>query len=451
MAFRHFTVGLAGRLFLVGAAMLAIIWLAQQGGYWVGTVIAIVIFLILVAELWRYVNRTNREVSRFLEAVRNADFSQRFLYKNFGSGFEELGEEFTKTVNQLREASVGHEAEVRRLKALVEHIPVPLLTLHSDHSITLQNNAARRLFGAAQITRLRDLRQFGVPFADAVESAVPAVRELVEFTVDGVEYQLTLAVTEIVIGGNSQRMISLQDIQSELDAIQAEAWQDLVSVLTHEIINSIAPVTSLAASASDVVDVVIEKVREGESISEELDDLRAAISIVARRSDSLTQFVDSYRQISRLAPAEKKRVQIRDLFDDVTKLALAECPADQEISLSSDVTPPGLDFYADRDLIEPVLLNLLRNARQATRDQDAPEIRLTAGLNRRGNIIVEVSDNGHGVSPENAKKIFVPFFTTRESGSGVGLALARQVMIAHGGFVRVSDNKGGGAVFRLTF
>ena len=451
MAFRHFTVGLAGRLFLVGAAMLAVIWLAQQGGYLVGTAIASVIFLILVAELWRYVNRTNREVRRFLEAVRNADFSQRFLYKNFGSGFEELGEEFTKTVNQLREAGVGHEAEVRRLNALVEHIPVPLLTLYSDNSITLQNNAARRLFGAAQITRLRDLRQFGVPFADAVESAVPAVRELVEFTVDGVEHQLTLAATEIVIGGNSQRMISLQDIQSELDAIQAEAWQDLVSVLTHEIINSIAPVTSLAASASDVVDVVIEKVREGQSISEELDDLRAAISIVARRSDSLTQFVDSYRQISRLAPAEKKRVQIRDLFDDVTKLALAECPEDQEISLNSDVTPPGLDFYADRDLIEPVLLNLLRNARQATRDQDTPEIRLTAGLNRRGNIIVEVSDNGHGVSPENAKKIFVPFFTTRESGSGVGLALARQVMIAHGGFVRVSDNKGGGAVFRLTF
>ena len=451
MAFRHFTVGLTGRLFLVGAVMLAVIWLAQQGGYLVGTAIASVIFLILVAELWRYINRTNREVRRFLEAVRNADFSQRFLYKKFGSGFDELGEEFTNTVNQLREAGVGHEAEVRKLKALVEHIPVPLLSLHSDNSITLQNNAARRLFGAAQITRLRDLRQFGVPFADAVESAVPAVRELVEFTVDGVEYQLTLAVTEIVIGGNSQRMISLQDIQSELDAIQAEAWQDLVSVLTHEIINSIAPVTSLAASASELLDVVIEKMSKGEAVSEELDDLRAAISIVARRSDSLTQFVDSYRQISRLAPVERKRLQIRELFDDVIKLALAECPADQKISLSSEVMPPGLDFYADRDLIEPVLLNLLRNARQATRDQDAPEINLTAALNKRGNAIIEVSDNGHGVSADIAKKIFVPFFTTREGGSGVGLALARQVMIAHGGFVRVSENKGGGAVGRLTF
>jgi len=115
------------------------------------------------------------------------------------------------------------------------------------------------------------------------------------------------------------------------------------------------------------------------------------------------------------------------------------------------VIPAELDLYADRDLVEPVLLNLLRNARQATFDKDEPKIKLTARLNKRGNIIVEVSDNGHGVSAENAKKIFVPFFTTREGGSGVGLALARQVMIAHGGFVRVSDNQGGGAVFRLTF
>ncbi len=451
MTSRRFTVGLAARLILSGLAMAVVIWLVQSGGHLVGASIGAVVFLILAAELWRYVSRTNREVTRFLGAVRNADFSQRFSFNRFGSGFDELGEEFSNIIDRLRERGVGHEVEVRKLRALIDHTPVPLLTLHADQSIILQNNAARRLFGAAQVTRLRDLRQFGMPFAEAVESAVPAGRELVEFSVEGIEYRLALAATEISVGGASQRLISLQDIQSELDTIQAEAWQDLVSVLTHEIINSIAPVTSLAASARDVVDVVTAKIKDGEPIDEELEDLRAAVSIVARRSNSLTQFVDSYRQISRLAPAEKKRVQIGGLFEDVTRLALAECPAEQKISLSSAVKPPELDLYADRDLVEPVLLNLLRNARQATRDKDKPEISLTARLNKRGNVIVEVSDNGHGVPAESAKKIFVPFFTTREDGSGVGLALARQVMIAHGGYIRVADNKGGGAVFRLTF
>jgi nitrogen fixation/metabolism regulation signal transduction histidine kinase len=451
MTFRRFTIGLAIRLVLIGAAMAVVIWLIQNGGYRVGSMIIGAVLLALIVELWAYVRRTNREVSRFLAAARNADFSQRFAYKSFGSGFDELGREFTDIINRLRERGIGHETEVRKLRALIEHIPVPLLTLHADETITLQNNAARRLFGAEHVTTLRDLRRFGVGFADSVANAIPAERVLVEFSVEGIDYQLALAATEIVFAGKSHRLISLQDIQSELDTAQAEAWQDLVSVLTHEIINSIAPVTSLAASAADVVDVVIERIKEGKPVDEELDDLQAAVSIVANRSGSLTQFVDSYRQITRLAPAERKRFQIRELFNDVSRLALAECPEGHNISLNVDTTPAELDLYADRDLVEPVLLNLLRNARQATTEEDAPKISLTARLNRRGNTVIEVSDNGHGVSAENARKIFVPFFTTREDGSGVGLALARQVMIAHGGFIRVGDNKGGGAVFQLTF
>jgi nitrogen fixation/metabolism regulation signal transduction histidine kinase len=425
--------------------------LAWRGGYAVGAIIATVTFLLLVAELWRYISRTNREISRFLDAAANADFSQRFSYKSMGAGFEQLGDAFTGIINRLRERSLSQETEVRKLRALIEHIPVPLMTLLADDSIEIHNNAARRLFAPTQVSRLKDLRQFGAAFADAIAYAVPGERQLVEFSVEGIEYHLTLAVTEIVVANSSQRLISLQDIQSELDMKQAESWQDLVNVLTHEIINSIAPVTSLAASAAEVVDIVVTKVQNGEPVGEELEDLQAAVSIVARRSNSLTEFVDSYRQISRLAPAEKKRVPIRGLFDDVARLARAECPTGQDMGLTYSVVPPELDVHADRDLIEPVLLNLLRNARQATRDTDAARIEMTARLNRRGHVVINVSDNGPGVPPENARKIFVPFFTTKEGGSGVGLALARQVMIAHGGFVRVADNKDGGAVFQLTF
>ena len=451
MTSRRFIVGAAMRLFLAGAALAVVIWLAPRDGYTVGAFIAGVVFVLLVAELWRYISRTNREISRFLDAAANADFSQRFSFRSVGSGFEELGEAFTNIINRLRDRSLGQETEVRKLRALIEHIPVPLLTLSADDSIEIHNNAARRLFGPTPVSNLKDLRHFGAAFADAIAYAVPGQRQLVEFSVEGIEYHLTLAATEIIIAGSSQRLISLQDIQSELDSKQAESWQDLVNVLTHEIINSIAPVTSLAASAAEVVDIVVTKLHDGEPVEEEMDDLQAAVSIVARRSNSLTEFVDSYRQISRLAPAEKKRVGIRELFDDVARLAQAECPAEKHMELTYSVNPPELDVFADRDLIEPVLLNLLRNARQATSGTKEPKIGLTARMNRRGHVVIDVSDNGSGVPVEIERKIFVPFFTTREGGSGVGLALARQVMIAHGGFIRVADNKGGGAVFQLTF
>ncbi len=450
MVFRRFVVLLIGRLVLVGLAMALVVWLLLQPGYHSSTLLAGIVLALLIAELWRFVSRTNREVSRFLDAVRFSDYSQRFDFADAGSGFAGLGRTFTEIIRDMRRQRTGQESALRHLKALVEHIPVPLMTVHADDSITLQNNAARRLFGAAPVTRVNDLRPFGSGFARAVDEAVPGERELVAFTVDGIDYHLTLAATEIIIAGDRERLISLQDIQSEIDATQAEAWRDLVRVLTHEIMNSITPVTSLAQTASDLIDDVVENTPDDAPIGEDLEDVRSAVKTVARRSDSLVQFIDSYRQISRLAPAEKKRVSLAELFDSVTDLARAEWQ-DDRVALSTSVEPSGLSVFADRDLLEPMLLNLLRNAWQATLDLDLPAIELVARLNRRGNTVIEVSDNGLGVPEENSRRIFVPFFTTREGGSGVGLALARQVMIAHGGFIRLSHTNGGGAVFTLTF
>jgi len=450
MAYRQFSVLLAVRLLIVGVAMALLIWFILKPGYAGATFIMAAIFLGTVAELWRHVYRTNKELTRFLNAARYADFSQRFEFEDIGAGFGPLGNAFSDILERFRSKRADQEADLKHLRALVEHIPVPLLTVHNDDTITLQNNAARRLFGAAHVTRLNDLRQFGAGFGESVANAVPGRRELVTFAVEDIEYQLTLATTEIVTAGELDRLISLQDIQSELDVTQAQAWQDLVRVLTHEIMNSITPVTSLAKTATELVEDVRDKNERDEPIASDLDDLHSAIGTVARRSDSLVQFVDSYRQLTRLAPAEKKRIAVTELFDAVSRLSAAEWP-DGEVVFSITVTPPGLDVYADRDLVEPVLLNLLRNAVQATANVSQPNIQIGGRMNRRGNVVLEVSDNGPGVPIDMASKIFVPFFTTKKEGSGVGLALARQIMIAHSGFVTLGKSESGGARFSLIF
>jgi nitrogen fixation/metabolism regulation signal transduction histidine kinase len=450
MASSGFVISLALRLALVGIAMAVVVWLVLLPGYHSATLLACFALALLVFSLWRFVSRTNRELARFLDAVRFGDYSQRFDYEQAGSGFSQLGRAFTRIMDEMRERRTRQEFDLRHLKALIEHVPVPLMTLHADRSVTLQNNAARRLFGAAHVTRVSDLAQFGPAFARSLEEAIPGERQLVTFVVEGAEYRLALAATEIIIDGKRERLISLQDIQSEIDATQAEAWQDLVRVLTHEIMNSITPVTSLAQTASELVDDVVRQAGPDSTMAGELEDVQSAVTTVARRANSLMQFIDSYRQISRLAPPEKKRVSVQDLFDTVTNLALAEWE-DAQAALTATVEPSGLYVYADRDLLEPVLLNLLRNAWQSTSSQAQPRIELRGRLNQRGNTVIEVEDNGPGVPDEIATRIFVPFFTTREGGSGVGLALARQVMIAHGGFIRLGHADTGGAVFVLTF
>ena len=450
MVYKRFSLSLAIRVVILGITTAAALWLFLRPGLHSATLIAVALVAIAAGELWSFINRTNREVARFLDAARHADYSQRFGYTNIGSGFNELAAAFTDILNRMYDQRALVEIDVRRLNALIDHIPIPLMTICDDDSVVLENNAARRLFGAAHITQLKDLRQFGGSFYDAVVEAVPGNRELVSFDVEGVEYKLALATSENIVSGESRRLVSLQDIQSELNIAQAEAWHDLVRVLTHEIMNSITPVTSLANTASEVVDELATKVGPDSEISDDLGDLRDAVHTVARRSDSLMQFVNSYRQITRLAPPEKKRVLIMDLLQSVSRLVEAEWPGSESV-INIHVDPAQLDVYADRDLLEPVVINLVRNALQATASLDIPCIDIRSRLSRRGSVLIEVADNGPGVPDDIATNIFVPFFTTKEDGSGVGLALARQVMTAHGGFIRLSQNKGGGALFTLIF
>ena len=182
MIFRRFVVALIARLVLAGAAMALVVWLFLIPQYHISMAIAAAVLALIVAELWHYVSRTNREVARFLDAARYADYSQRFDFEGQGSGYSAWGEAFSDILERMRERGTEQESALRRATALIEHIPVPLMTVHADESITLQNNSARRLFGAEHVTQLKDLRRFGFGFAESVTTAVPGVRQLVTFS-----------------------------------------------------------------------------------------------------------------------------------------------------------------------------------------------------------------------------------------------------------------------------
>ena len=454
MGFSRFSILLAIRFCILLVALACVGFLIITPGHHAATLLALAVTISLTVEVFKYISRTNLEVTRFLNAARYADFGQRFEFGKLGGGFPELGNTFTYILDRFREDRSQRESELRHLKALLEHVPVPLISIHSNEQITLWNNSARRLFGTAHMTRLSDLAQFGDEFFKQMNSIKPGERLLVPFRLHETEQNLTISASEIIISSSTERLISLQNIQSELDGMQVSAWQDLVRVLTHEIMNSITPVASLAQTAVGLVNDVSDKIADKSEIVEELKDVKSAVLTVARRSDGLMNFVSKYRQMTQLPEPDKSRFLLSDLFADVTRMITVDW-LDKGLALLTNVEPAQLDLFADRQMVEQVLINLLQNSEHALDGAAHGQITLSGRLNHRGTVTIEVSDNGPGIHDEIAANIFVPFYTTRREGSGVGLTLSRQIMLAHGGTISFANiatsEQQTGARFSLVF
>lgn len=446
MNFKQFSILLTIRISLIIVTLLILGLLFTTSGYHTTTFLTLLVLIIQTVFLVRFVSKTNHEVIRFLDAINHADYTQRFELDYLGSGFGELGQAFTQSIKRFEAAQAKQAIEQKYLKAIIEHVPVPLLSITNGGTITLCNHAARQLFGTNHVTKLADLKLFGEEFATYLAHIKAGEKRLLGFTVDGMEHQLSITATQILLPENQQMLVSMQDIQSELDSAQLNAWQDLVKVLTHEIMNSITPVASLAKTAVQLV----ENAKNKAKTLSELDDISDAVSTVARRSDGLMHFVTSYRKLTQLPTANIKLIHLEQLFQHVKTLCIASWQQ-QNITFDIQIIPSELEVYADVEMLTQVLLNLLKNAEHAVQNCQQPLIKLIAYLNPRGHVVIDVSDNGTGIPDELLTQIFVPFYTTKAKGSGVGLALTRQIMRAHKGTIKLTQNTKKGATFSLVF
>jgi len=446
MAYNQFGAWLLLRLILLSLVIAGYVYSVMLAG-WLSTVVLLIV-IAQVYELWNFLQRTNREVARFLASARYADFSQNFDFGNFGPGFRNLGEAFTDILTKLKELRLTQEVELRQLRAMVDHMPVPLLALQEDGHLKLLNNAARRFFARNQIARSADLGKFGHDFQKQVEHCRAGEKRLATITMDGIESQVTLAVTTITGDTGVVRLISLQDIGQELALAQLNAWQDLVRVLTHEIMNSITPVASLAQTTADMANDLCMELAPEHPRRTPLDRISDAAGTVARRAGNLMQFVANYRQLAGLPEPVKRRMNVLELLTHISRISAVN---NTGIRLDVEVVPSGLEVHVDPEQIEQVLINLLRNAEQALAGKQDGCIFLRAFLNPRGQVSLEVRDNGPGIDEKILHNIFVPYFTTKPEGSGIGLALARQIVMTHGGSIRAENLATGGAVFTLTF
>ncbi|HET7133644.1 MAG TPA: ATP-binding protein, partial [Gammaproteobacteria bacterium] len=421
-------------------------YLSVTTTYYATLLLLAVVLTAQVAALVRYVQRTNRDLARFMLAIRHSDFSQSFAVDRSSTSFGELAAAFEEILQRFRAARTAKEEQASYLDTFVQHVPVAVMSIDESGRVDQFNHAARRLFGVGAPRLIHEFTSFGPDFPQRIVALEPGRAELIKVTRGGTPLQLNVLATELKIAGRTHKIVSLLDIHGELEAREVEAWQNLIRVLTHEIMNSATPISSLAATAAEL----LAEARKHPGETSAIDDAHDAVETIATRSSGLVHFVDNYRRLTRLPKPSPRCCAAAGLLDRAAQLMQPELAA-RGIALSRSVTPRNLEIDADPELLEQVLINLLRNAIDALGDTARPEIRLAAEIDNAGHAVIAVLDNGQGMDEQVRQNIFVPFFTTKRHGTGIGLSLVRQIMRAHRGSVGVESAPGEGTAVHLRF
>jgi Signal transduction histidine kinase involved in nitrogen fixation and metabolism regulation len=449
MVYKNFYYRIVLQVLLLAATLLALAWVIEKPHLWVTSINLAALTVIEIAYLIWYINRINRDLAKFFEAFRFNDTTLTFDQKRDNIAFWPLYHGFNRILQEFRRLRAEQEKDRFFYLNALNHIGIGLIVLDSNANVKFYNNAMHKLLGSGEIARLESLNKLKPGFAELLLKLTPNKKELERVVAMGEIVQLSLRCTEFRMEGELFRIISFQDIRYEIEQREVEAWQKLIRILTHEIMNSVSPVT---LTSSGLINMLENEGRPKEA--QELDDatidnLLMGLHAIRKRSKGLANFVENYRSITKLPQPTFHMFSINNLISQLETLFHDEF-ANNNIQFTKVIVPADIQLNADEKLIEQVLINLIRNALQALSETQEKQLKITA-VNQNDTITISVADNGKGIPAEIIETIFVPFFTTKTNGSGIGLTLSREIMKLHGGFIKVSSEPAKGTVFSLVF
>ena len=451
MVYKRFSLLIFFKTLLLCISIFALFYLITESHLYATTFILVLVIIYQVYSLTHFVQRTNREIAKFFNSIRYADFSQGFRSNIKGSAFEELSGAFSEVIEEFRKTRSEKEEHFRYLQTVVQHVGIGLLAYTDNGNVELINTAAKRLLKIHGLKNISELTNFSKQLVEALNKIKAGDRVLIKVADNNELSQLSIYAAEFKLRSSHYTLVSISNIQIELEEKEMEAWQNLIRVLTHEIMNSVTPIVSLSSTASTLLEEIDSRLKNNQELNaNELEDVTGALNTILKRSKGLLHFVDDYRNLTRIPAPNFQIVKIYSLFERIKKL-FSEQLNGEKITLNIVVEPNDLEVTADPDLIEQVLINLIVNSIKSLTAAALPEIKLFGKFDNRCNIIIQVIDNGHGIPEELLEKIFIPFFTTRKEGSGIGLSLSRQIMRAHKGGITVSSLPGKETIFTLRF
>ena len=401
-----------------------------------------------VMEFIQFQRKAQKELNQFVEAVHYRDFSTHFDVKHAPAELQPMREGFNEINTTFKVISKEKETQYQYLQKILELVDTGILSYEiATGDVVWMNESLKKMLQLPYLKNVQSLNRRYADIFEIVDKLLPGEHKIVKVHLERESFKVFLSATAFQIDGNKYKLVAFQNVNEALDETESGAWQRLLSVMTHEIMNSIAPISSLANTMKTRLQN--RDMTESEN-DNTLEDLEIGIDTIKRRSEGLLKFAETYRNLNKITTLNLQQVYIRELFGNIHQL-MQPTFAQKNIELEIILRNPKLSLQADASLLEQVLINLVVNAIEAVKEKEDAKIILSADQSSNGKIILKIADNGQGIPEEMMDKIFIPFFSTKKQGSGIGLSLCKQIIILHRGIIQVQSVVGQGTVVALQF
>lgn len=422
MVFKKFQIVIIGYLLLLLAGTFGIVYFSYIELNFIRLFFLMLYEVLILWAMIHYINRANRDTTFFLNAILHNDFTVKYSESKKGKTFADLYRAFNQVNQKFIDSTQSEASEYRYIITLIEQMQIGVVIYDSEQRIHLVNQAFKDILGKAEIVHLDTLKQLNSNLFEGIVGLASGEKTMIKTELENVIHQFSLAASEMKLRNNRYTIVSVQDIKNELDANEMEAWQKLIRVLTHEIMNSVSPITSLSGTLGQIVKAQPEQLQK-----DDLSTLKDGLDAIENRSKGLLSFTEAYRKLTKIPLIKLAPIESREFFERIASIFTANLK--ESIKFKMKVSP-DFTFTADQHLLEQVIINLLKNASEAIDKQGV--ITLTSKQDSN-HTFIHISDNGSGISDEVKDKIFVPFYTTKVEGSGIGLSLSRQIIKNHNG------------------
>lgn len=435
------------KVLLLFVTLLSLSFLLVKG-WLMYTMILFPVILYQVIDFYKFHKQAQREVEQFVESIQYRDFSRNFNVSQAPEDLKSLRKGFNEINSAFKVISKEKETQYQYLQKILELVDTGILSYENETGeVVWMNESLKRMLLLPYLKTVHSLQKRDEELYKEVLKLKPGNSHIATVHHDKETFKILLSATAFQTEGKMYQLIAFQNINEALDETESKAWQKLLSVMTHEIMNSVAPISSLADTLKNRLQQSVQYLDNSNGVVE---DLEVGINTIKRRSEGLLKFAEVYRNLNKITNPNLKHVFVRDLFENMHNLmqpTLHQKGIEMEIILKD----PELSVEVDANLIEQVLINLIVNAIEAVKDTEQPRVILSAVPLANNKMAVKVSDNGAGISPDVMNNIFIPFFSTKKNGSGIGLSLCKQIMMLHKGNITVQSVIGKGTVFTLQF